>query len=72
MDMNTIHRNEFVVTGSEGRTESDFYTAVRALANRRVTVEDLVTRIYPMEQVADAVEAALSGSTYRVLLDMEA
>lgn len=72
MDMNTIHRNEFVITGSEGRTESDFYTAVRALANRRVTVDELVTRIYPMEQAAEAVKEALSGSTYRVLLDMEA
>ena len=72
VDMNTIHRNEFVSTGSEGRTESDFYTAVRALSNRRVMVDDLVTRIYPMEQAQEAVEAALSGSTYRVLLDMEA
>lgn len=72
VDMNTIHRNEFVITGSEGRTESDFYTAVRALSNRRVVVDDLVTRIYPMGQAQEAVEAALSGSTYRVLLDMEA
>lgn len=71
VDMNTIHRNEFVITGSEGRTETDFYTAVRTLANHRVTVDELVTRIYPIEQAEEAIEAALSGTTYRVLLDME-
>jgi L-iditol 2-dehydrogenase len=71
VDMHTIHRNEFVITGSEGRSEFDFYTALRALAHRKVVVDDLVSRIYPMEQVQEAIEAALSGSTYRVLLHME-
>jgi len=71
IDMNTIHRNEFVITGSEGRSENDFYTATRALVNRKVVVDDLVSRIYPMEQATEAVEAAASGAMYRVLLDME-
>jgi len=72
VDMNTIHRNEFVITGSEGRSENDFYTATRALVNRKVVVDDLVSRIYPMDQATKAVEAAASGAMYRVLLDMEA
>ena len=72
VDMNTIHRNEFIITGSEGRSENDFYTATRALINRKVVVDDLVSRIYPMEEVTEAVEAAASGTQYRVLLDMEA
>jgi threonine dehydrogenase-like Zn-dependent dehydrogenase len=71
IDMNTIHRNEFVITGSEGRSEFDFNTSVRALANRKVVVDDLISRIYPLDQAAEAVEAALSGKTYRVLLNME-
>jgi len=71
IDMNTIHRNEFVITGSEGRSEYDFNTSVRALANGKVVVDDLISRIYPLDQAAQAVEAALSGKTYRVLLKME-
>ncbi|MDD3366869.1 MAG: alcohol dehydrogenase catalytic domain-containing protein [Sphaerochaetaceae bacterium] len=71
LDMNTIHRHEFVVTGSEGRSEYDFYTATRVLANRTIVVDDLISQIYPLEEVSTAVEEALSGSSYRVLLKME-
>lgn len=71
VDMNTIHRNEFKVTGTEGRGEADFYMAVRALANRKVVVDDLISRVYPLDEVDAAIEAALTGSTYRVLLRME-
>lgn len=71
VDMNTIHRNEYKITGTEGRSESDFFIAVKALANKKVVVEDLISRIYPLEQVGEALEAALSGSLYRVLLKME-
>lgn len=70
IDMNTIHRNEFVVTGTEGRSESDFYTAVRALANRKILVDDLISSVYPFEKIAEAVEAALAGKLYRVLVKM--
>ncbi len=70
VDLNTIHRNEFVITGTEGREQNDFYTALCALAHRKVVVDDLVTRIYPMEEVTEAVELALSGTTYRILLCM--
>ena len=71
LDMNTIHRHEFVVTGSEGRSEYDFYTATRVLANRTIVVDDLISQIYLLEEVSTAVEEALSGSSYRVLLKME-
>ncbi len=71
VDMHTIHRNEFIITGSEGREQQDFYTAMRSLAHRKVVVDDLISRVYPMAQVQQAVEAAQSEETYRVLLRME-
>jgi L-iditol 2-dehydrogenase len=70
-DMNTIHRNEFTITGSEGREQSDFFTAMRALANRKVVVDDLVSQIYAMNQAQEAIEHARSGKAYRILLRME-
>ena len=70
VDMNTIHRNEFIVTGTEGRSEFDFHTAVRALANRKISVDDLISSIYPLEKISDAVEVALEGKLYRVLVKM--
>jgi L-iditol 2-dehydrogenase len=71
VDLNTIHRNEFIITGSEGREQKDFYTAMRALAHQKVVVDDLISRVYPMTQAEQAIEAAQSDQTYRVLLSME-
>ncbi|MDR0998411.1 MAG: alcohol dehydrogenase catalytic domain-containing protein [Treponema sp.] len=70
LDMNSLHRIEALVTGSEGRSEEDFYQAVRLLSFGKIDVRDLVSGIYPLEEAGAAVEAALSGSTYRVLLKM--
>jgi L-iditol 2-dehydrogenase len=70
LDMNSLHRLEALVTGSEGRSEEDFYRATRLLSFNKIDVTDLVSGIYPLEDAGPAVEAALSGSTYRVLIKM--
>jgi L-iditol 2-dehydrogenase len=70
LDMNSLHRLEALVTGSEGRTEEDFFRAVRLLSFGKIRTADLVSGVYPLEKAAEAVEAALSDSTYRVLLRM--
>ncbi|MDR2747617.1 MAG: alcohol dehydrogenase catalytic domain-containing protein [Treponema sp.] len=71
LDMNSLHRLEALVTGTEGRNEEDFYRATRVLSFGKIDVADLISGIYPLEKVKEAVEAALSGSSYRVLLKME-
>ena len=68
MDMNTIHRNEYLVTVSEGRSEMDFYQATKALVTGKVQVGQLISKIYPLDEISMAVEAALSGDLYRVLV----
>lgn len=70
LDMQAIHRNEYKITGTEGRGEIDFFMSVRALAHKKVLVDDLISRTYPLEQASDAMQAALSKSMYRVLLRM--
>jgi L-iditol 2-dehydrogenase len=71
LDMNSLHRIEALITGSEGRNEEDFYRATRILSFGKIDVADLVSAVYPLEKVSEAIEAALSGSVYRVLLKME-
>jgi L-iditol 2-dehydrogenase len=70
LDMNSLHRLEALVTGSEGRSEEDFYRAVRLLSFGKIDAADLISGIYPLEKAGEAFEAALSGSTYRVLLKL--
>jgi L-iditol 2-dehydrogenase len=68
MDMNTLHRMEALITGSEGRSEQDFFQSTRILSYGKIEVSDLISRVYPLEEVTAATELALSGSVYRVLL----
>ena len=69
--MNTVHRQEYQITGSEGRTEIDFNQAVRVLSNKTVGVADLISKIYPLDSIEKAMVAALEKTTYRVLVKVE-
>jgi len=69
MDANYAHRNESLITGSEGRTEIDFHQAVRLIGYGMVHVEPLVSRIVHYEDITEGIEAAMRQDTLRVLLE---
>ncbi len=71
IDMNTVHRYEYQITGSEGRSEIDFSKAVRLLSNRTIEVGDLISKTYPLEKIGEAILSALDGTTYRVLIQVD-
>jgi len=71
-DANSIHRSEILVTGSEGRTEEDFLQAVRLLDFGKIKVDQLISRKVPFSGLEEGIKAAMTASTYRVLLDHEA
>jgi len=68
VDANTLHRNEYLITGSEGRTEHDFLQAVRLLSFGKINVKPLISKITAFENIEEAMKAAMSNGTYRVLL----
>jgi L-iditol 2-dehydrogenase len=68
VDANTLHRSEYTVTGSEGRTQVDFLQAVRLLSFGRVDVKPLVSRTVGFTGIEAGIRAALTRDTYRVLL----
>jgi L-iditol 2-dehydrogenase len=72
MDANTIHKQEILVTGSEGRTEEDFLRAVRLLGFGKVDVCSLISRKVAFPDLEEGIKAGMAASTYRVLLDHEA
>ncbi len=69
IDANTLHRNEYFITGSEGRTEVDFHQAVRLLSFGKVNVESLISKIVGFHDLEDGIRAATTYDTYRVLLE---
>ncbi|AEV28028.1 theronine dehydrogenase-like Zn-dependent dehydrogenase [Sphaerochaeta pleomorpha str. Grapes] len=68
IDMNTLHRNEYSITGSEGRTEMDFYQAVKAISYKKICTSDLISGVFPLSDIATALEAAGRNDTYRILV----
>ena len=68
IDANTLHRSEYTVTGSEGRTEVDFLQAVRLLSFGMVDVKPLISRTVGFADIEAGIRAAMSRETYRVLL----
>ena len=72
VDANTLHRNEYLVVGSEGRTERDFHQAVRLLSFGIVDVRPLISRIISFDEIEEGVRDAMACTSYRVLLEHEA
>lgn len=71
IDLNTIHRSEILITGSEGRTELDFQQALKLLSFGKIDVQPLISRIFPLSRVEEAIAAASSQATERVLLEIQ-
>jgi L-iditol 2-dehydrogenase len=71
IDMHTLHRNEILVTGTEGRTEFDFQQAVRLLSFGRINVKPLISMIADFDNVSEGIKAASGTETQRVLLGLD-
>jgi len=72
VDANTVHRDQTLITGSEGRTEHDFLQAVRLLSFRKLNVAPLVSALTRFDRIVEGMKAAMSPATYRVLLEHKA
>ncbi len=72
VDANAIHRNELLITGTEGRLGEDFLQAVRLISFHKVDVTPLVSATTSFGTLDRGFEKALSGSAYRVMLEHEA
>jgi L-iditol 2-dehydrogenase len=68
LDLNTIHRNELLITGTEGRGQEDFFQAVRLLSFGKIDVNPLISARTSFSGLEEGFRIALSGDAYRVLL----
>ena len=70
IDPNHIHYSEKLITGSYSPTIKAFYTATRLLSYRLIDVVPFISERYTMAEAKMAFERAISGDTYRVLIDL--
>jgi L-iditol 2-dehydrogenase len=72
IDANAIHRQELLVTGTEGRLEEDFFQAVRLLSFGMVDVKPLISARTSFSRIKEGFAEAMSRKTFRVILEHEA
>ena len=70
IDPNLFHNKEITLTGTVSQGHEDFLQAVSLLTTRTVDVRPLITNTFPLAQLRDALEAALNGNNYRVVVTM--
>lgn len=71
LDPNLIHYREVTITGSEGRTEKDFYKAVSLQNSGDMELRELVSAVFPIEEAQRALEVSLDPALYRVVVAMD-
>jgi L-iditol 2-dehydrogenase len=70
IDPNLFHNKEITLTGTVSQDHEDFLQAVSLLTTRTVDVRPLITNVFPLAQLREALEAALNGNNYRVVVTM--
>ena len=72
VDVNSIHYNELMVTGSFGLTRRQFQRSLAAIASGRLEVDSLLTHRFALSDIADALATAEQGAAIKVaLMDTE-
>ena len=70
VDPNLFHSNEIVLSGTVSQDKEDFLIATRMIAKKIIDVKPFISKVYPFAQLEDAIEAAMTPETYRVVVTM--
>jgi threonine dehydrogenase-like Zn-dependent dehydrogenase len=67
---NEMHNRETGVFGVISGDKQDFYAATRLIRYGLVDLSPLINARYPLEQVGEALDRALTPGTYRVVVEL--
>jgi len=70
IDPNLFHNKEIVLTGTVSQDSEDFLQAVALLSSRSINLQPLISKVFSFSQLREALEAALNGNNYRVIVTM--
>jgi 2-desacetyl-2-hydroxyethyl bacteriochlorophyllide A dehydrogenase len=72
VDLFRVFWRELVIVGARVYQRSDFETAIQLLHDGDIPTEALISRVVPLDDVADAFDALTRGSVVKVLVDCRA
>jgi threonine dehydrogenase-like Zn-dependent dehydrogenase len=68
VDAGRIHSQELRITGTQNGTIETFARAIDCISKGIIDVKPLIEKVYPYEQVQEALEFAARPDTYKVML----
>lgn len=68
LDMNSIVQREINVIGSRSQKLSTWHLTLDLMKQEKINAERLITKIYPLEQWAEAIEQVMAGNEIKVVL----
>lgn len=71
LDVNAIHYNELIVTGSFGLTRLQFERSLKMIASGHLEVDSLLTHRFGLEDIETALATAEQGSAIKVAIVAE-
>jgi len=66
LDVNAIHYNEVIVTGSFGLTRLQFERSLRTIASGRLELDTMLTHRFELNKIAEAIATAEQGHALKV------
>jgi threonine dehydrogenase-like Zn-dependent dehydrogenase len=71
LDTNAIHYKNLIVTGMTGGSPQDYRTALHLIESRRVPVKQIISHVFPLNELGNAYNIALSGQGLKVVMASE-
>jgi len=68
LDSNIIHYSELTIFGAFSYHPRFHQIALDLLARGRIQTEKIITGVYPLEQLLDAFQAAMTGQEVKVII----
>lgn len=70
VDPNLFHGKEIVLSGTVSQDKEDFLQATHMIAEKIINVKPFISKVFPFSQLEEAIQAAISPETYRVIITM--
>jgi threonine dehydrogenase-like Zn-dependent dehydrogenase len=71
LDTNAVHYGNLRVTGSTGGSVDDYRIALKLVAGKRVDLTRIISKVFAIEELGKAYDAALAGVAGKVVLVAE-
>jgi len=68
LNVNKLHSNEMIITGALNPKVDDFQIAARLISQRQIDMSLIISGVYKLEDLTDAIRYASNPSTYRVII----